>query len=137
MSRKNDSTAESKPFKGIRRHLHDGEVVIMDLPISPVSILVPGLIKIIWIAVLIYASYHWRAIYDFLMPQARALLTGPEAFAALDRVWEEYEFVFSIALFGVFIALISIIWKGPWRFNARGARQHPFAPDRHSRSVFL
>ena len=100
-----------KPFKGIRRHLQDGEVVIMDLPISGVSVLVPGGIKIIWIAVLIYASYHWRAIYDFLMPQFRNLLTGPEAFAALDQVWEEYEFVFSIALFGVIIAAISIVWK--------------------------
>lgn len=83
----------------------------MDLPISGVSVLVPGGIKIIWIAVLIYASYHWRAIYDFLMPQFRNLLTGPEAFAALDQVWEEYEFVFSIALFGVIIAAISIVWK--------------------------
>ncbi len=83
----------------------------MDLPISGVSVLVPGVIKIIWIAALIYASYHWRAIYDFLMPQFRNLLTGPEAFAALDQVWEEYEFVFSIALFGVIIAAISIVWK--------------------------
>ena len=111
MRQTNKNEHETKPFKGIRRHLHDGEVGIMDLPISPVSILVPGVIKIIWIAVLIYASYHWRAIYDFLMPQARALLTGPEAFAALDKVWDDYEFVFSIALFGVILAALSIIWK--------------------------
>lgn len=140
MSRKNDTTVESKPFKGIRRHLHDGEVVIMDLPISPVSILVPGLIKIIWIAVLIYASYHWRAIYDFLMPQARALLTGPEAFAILDRVWEEYEFVFSIALFGVIIALISIVWKLLKRalgVSTRAARDSILLPLTAIRDLFF
>jgi hypothetical protein len=111
MSKANHNDAEGKPFKGIRRYLHDGEVVIMDLPISPVSVLIPGIIKIIWIAALIYASYHWREIYDFLMPEFKTLLTGPEAFAALDEIWEEYEFVFSFALIGLILAGIMIIWK--------------------------
>ena len=111
MSKASQDDQNGKPFKGIRRHLHDGEVVIMDLPISPVSILIPGAIKIIWIAALIYASYHWREIYDFLMPQFKSFLTGPEAFAALDQIWEKYEFVFSFALIGLILAGIMIVWK--------------------------
>ncbi|MHC8494614.1 PH domain-containing protein [Thalassospira sp. SM2505] len=111
MTKARQKDSNGKPFKGIRRYLHDGEVVIMDLPISAVSVLVPGLIKIIWIAALIYASYHWREIYNFLMPEFRSLLTGPEAFAALDRIWEEYEFVFSFALIGLILAAISIVWS--------------------------
>lgn len=111
MSKAQQDDSTGKPFKGIRRHLQDGEVVIMDLPISPVSVLIPGLIKIIWIAVLIYASYHWREIYDFLMPEFKSLLTGPEAFAALDQIWEDYQFVFSFALIGLILAGIMIVWK--------------------------
>ncbi|OSQ39706.1 PH domain-containing protein [Thalassospira mesophila] len=111
MSRTSNDTTATKPFKGIRRHLHDGEVVIMDLPLSATSILVPGLIKIIWLAVLIFAAYHYGEIYDFLRPYLKSAFTGPDAFAALDRLWNNYEFVFSIALFGVIIAAISIIWR--------------------------
>ncbi|MCC9624084.1 PH domain-containing protein [Thalassospira sp. MA62] len=111
MNKVESQDSNGKPVKGIRRHLQEGESVIMELPISAVSVLVPGLVKIVWLAALIYASYHWRAIYDFLMPQFRNLLTGPEAFAALDQIWEDYEFVFSIALFGLIIAALSIIWK--------------------------
>ena len=62
MTKAQQTDNNGKPFKGIRRYLQDGEVVIMDLPIAPVSVLVPGLIKIVWIAALIYASYHWREI---------------------------------------------------------------------------
>ncbi|AUG52039.1 hypothetical protein CSC3H3_04350 [Thalassospira marina] len=111
MSQKTSENAQTKPFKGIRRHLHDGEVVIMDLPLSPTSVLVPGIIKIIWLAVLIYAAYHYAEIYEFLRPYLKSAVTGPDAFAALNQLWENYEFVFSIALFGVIIAAISIIWR--------------------------
>ena len=111
MTKAQQTDNNGKPFKGIRRYLQDGEVVIMDLPIAPVSVLVPGLIKIVWIAALIYASYHWREIYNFLMPQFRNLLTGPEAFSALDEIWEQYEFVFSFALIGLILAAISIVWS--------------------------
>ncbi|OKH89052.1 PH domain-containing protein [Thalassospira sp. TSL5-1] len=111
MSQKPHENAQTKPFKGIRRHLHDGEVVIMNLPLSPTSVLVPGIIKIIWLAVLIYAAYHYAEIYDFLRPYLKSAVTGPDAFAALNRLWDNYEFVFSIALFGLIIAAISIIWR--------------------------
>ncbi|WP_430472866.1 PH domain-containing protein [Thalassospira lucentensis] len=140
MSKAQQDDSTGKPFKGIRRHLQDGEVVIMDLPISPVSVLIPGLIKIIWIAALIYASYHWREIYDFLMPEFKSLLTGPEAFAALDQIWEEYEFVFSIALIGVILAALSIIWKVLHRalgVSTRAAKDSILLPLTAIRDLFF
>jgi hypothetical protein len=111
MTNATDTSDTTRPIKGIRRHLTAGEVVILDLPLSPASVLIPGIIKIIWLAVLIFAAYHWEAIYRFIYPHAQDLMTGPDIFREISRIWDNYQFVFSIALFGVVIAVISIVWR--------------------------